>query len=209
MRILVVEDEKKIASFVQQGTGCCGIQRAHLRAGSMTRCDLATSERFDALVLDIMLPGRDGLGVLRQLREQRNNVPVLLLTARDGLAEHVEGSERRGRRLPDEAVFDRGTDRAAARHRPAAFGRGPEPAAMRGPHVESHHARSPARGAKNRAHGARAHVAWSFCFARPGRVLTRTQIYEQVWGLSFSIPAPTSWMCASSACGAKSMTATP
>jgi len=52
---------------------------------------LALTEQFDALVLDIMLPGRDGLSVLGQLRERRNTVPVILLTARDALSERVAG----------------------------------------------------------------------------------------------------------------------
>ncbi len=52
---------------------------------------LATSTPYDAIVLDIMLPGRDGLSILRNLREQKNTVPVILLTARDSLNERVEG----------------------------------------------------------------------------------------------------------------------
>lgn len=52
---------------------------------------LANSLPYDAIVLDIMLPGRDGLSILRNLREQKNTVPVLLLTARDSLSERVEG----------------------------------------------------------------------------------------------------------------------
>jgi DNA-binding response OmpR family regulator len=51
----------------------------------------AVRERPDLIVLDVMMPGRDGLSVLRQLREQRNRVPVILLTAREGLSERVEG----------------------------------------------------------------------------------------------------------------------
>ena len=52
---------------------------------------IACTEPYDAIVLDIMLPGRDGLSILRNLREQKNSVPVVLLTARDSLGERVEG----------------------------------------------------------------------------------------------------------------------
>jgi len=90
MRLLLVEDEKKIAAFVRKGLAEAGFNVAVCHRGD-DALQLATTERFDALVLDIMLPGRDGLSVLRQLREQRNNVPVILLTARDGLSERVEG----------------------------------------------------------------------------------------------------------------------
>ena len=90
MRVLVVEDEKKTASFIRkalQAEGCavdvCGNGDDALAAA------LATP--FDALVLDIMLPGRDGLSMLRQLRERKNTTPVLLLSARGEVNERVEG----------------------------------------------------------------------------------------------------------------------
>ena len=90
MRILVVEDERKIASLIRKGLAEVGFNPLVCARGD-DALHLATTERFDAIVLDIMLPGRDGLSVLRQLREERNAVPVILLTARDGLAERVEG----------------------------------------------------------------------------------------------------------------------
>ena len=74
MRLLVVEDEKKIAAFIRKGLAEVGFNVTVCHRGD-DALQLATSERFDALVLDIMLPGRDGLSVLRQLREARNTVP--------------------------------------------------------------------------------------------------------------------------------------
>ncbi|MDV7400218.1 response regulator, partial [Arthrospira platensis SPKY1] len=56
--------------------------------------NLLLNEPFDAVVLDVMLPGRDGLSVLRALREAGRDVPVLLLTARSGLEERLEGLNR-------------------------------------------------------------------------------------------------------------------
>ena len=90
MRILIAEDEKKIAAFVRKGLGEVGFNSTVCHRGD-DALHLASTESFDALVLDIMLPGRDGLSVLRQLREQRNRVPVILLTAREGLSDRVEG----------------------------------------------------------------------------------------------------------------------
>lgn len=90
MRILIAEDEKKIAAFVQKGLGEVGFNALVCHRGD-DALHLASTESFDAVVLDIMMPGRDGLSVLRQLREQRNRVPVILLTARDGVSERVEG----------------------------------------------------------------------------------------------------------------------
>ena len=90
MRLLVVEDEKKIAAFVRKGLAEAGFNVVVCHRGD-DALQLASTERFDALVLDIMLPGRDGLSVLRALRDGRNTVPVIILTARGGLAERVEG----------------------------------------------------------------------------------------------------------------------
>src|ERR1039457_470512 len=90
MRVLVVEDEKKIASLIRKGLVEVGFNPLLCERGDDALA-LAVHESFDAIVLDVMLPGRDGLSVLRQLREQRNAVPVILLTARNGLAERVEG----------------------------------------------------------------------------------------------------------------------
>jgi DNA-binding response OmpR family regulator len=90
MRVLVVEDEKKTASFIRKALQAEGfaVDVSHNGAEALL---LAAGTPFDALVLDIMLPGRDGLSVLRQLREQKNQIPVLLLSARGQVDERVEG----------------------------------------------------------------------------------------------------------------------
>ena len=90
MRILVVEDEKKTASFVRkalQGEGFA-VDVCHNGDDALAA---ARATPFDGIVLDIMLPGRDGLSVLRQLRERKNVTPVLLLSARGEVNERVEG----------------------------------------------------------------------------------------------------------------------
>jgi len=90
MKVLVVEDEKKIAAFIRKGLEAQGfvVEVAHHGDDGFTR---ATTRPYDAMVLDIMLPGRDGLSILRQLRERKIGVPVILLTARSELNERVEG----------------------------------------------------------------------------------------------------------------------
>jgi two-component system, OmpR family, response regulator len=90
MRILVVEDEKKVAAFIRAGLEEHGFAVEVCHDGD-TATQLATTQPFDALIMDIMLPGRDGLSVLRKLRDERHPVPVLLLTARGDLSERVEG----------------------------------------------------------------------------------------------------------------------
>ena len=90
MRILVVEDEKKIATFVQRGLQEFGFVADVVHRGDEALA-IILDEHFDAVVLDIMLPGPDGLSILRTLRERSNGVPVLILTARGEISEKVEG----------------------------------------------------------------------------------------------------------------------
>jgi two-component system, OmpR family, response regulator len=90
MRVLVVEDEKKTASFIRKALQAEGFAVDVCHTGD-DGWAAARATPFDAIVLDIMLPGRDGLSLLRQLRERQNATPVLLLSARGEVNERVEG----------------------------------------------------------------------------------------------------------------------
>jgi DNA-binding response OmpR family regulator len=90
MRILVVEDEQKIATFIQKGLKEFGFAVDVIGRGDEA-FEIILDNPFDAVVLDIMLPGRDGLSILRALRERSNAIPVLILTARGEISEKVEG----------------------------------------------------------------------------------------------------------------------
>jgi DNA-binding response OmpR family regulator len=90
VRVLVIEDEKKTASFIRRALQAEGFIVDCAHAGE-EGLDLALGGVYDALVLDIMLPGRDGLSVLRELRARRSTVPVLLLSARKHVDERIEG----------------------------------------------------------------------------------------------------------------------
>ena len=90
MRVLVVEDEKKTASFIRKALQAEGFAADVCHNGDDAWAAASTTP-FDAIVLDIMLPGRDGLSLLRQLRERQNVTPVLLLSARGQVNERVEG----------------------------------------------------------------------------------------------------------------------
>ena len=90
MKVLLVEDEKKIADFVCAGFREQGFAVDHCDNGTdgFTRASLGT---YDVIVLDIMLPGRDGLSILKELRKDGSSTPVLLLTARNELDDRIEG----------------------------------------------------------------------------------------------------------------------
>ena len=90
MRVLVVEDEKKTASFIRRALSAEGFA-ADVCCNGDDALVAASTTPFDALVLDIMLPGRDGLSVLRRLREQKITTPVLLLSARGHVNERIDG----------------------------------------------------------------------------------------------------------------------
>jgi DNA-binding response OmpR family regulator len=90
MRVLVVEDEKKTASFVRKALQAEGHAVDELHEGGAALTAVTTTP-FDVIVLDIMLPGPDGLSVVRQMRERKIATPVLLLSARGAVNEKVEG----------------------------------------------------------------------------------------------------------------------
>lgn len=90
MKVLLVEDEQKIADFVCAGFREQGVVVDHCANGNDGYVK-ATQGVYDVIVLDIMLPGRDGLSVLKGLRKLGNATPVILLTARNELDDRIEG----------------------------------------------------------------------------------------------------------------------
>jgi two-component system copper resistance phosphate regulon response regulator CusR len=92
MRILIVEDEKKTAAFLQKGLTENGFTVA-LAADGDAGLALARAEAFDLIILDVMLPGRDGWAVLGDLRRAGHATPVVFLTARDAVDHRVRGLE--------------------------------------------------------------------------------------------------------------------
>jgi two-component system, OmpR family, response regulator len=90
MHILVVEDEKKVADFIKAGLEEHGFAVEACHDGDAA-WQLASTRTYDGIVMDIMIPGRDGLSVLRKLRATQLVVPVVLLTARGDLDERVDG----------------------------------------------------------------------------------------------------------------------
>ncbi len=90
MRTLLVEDDPLIGEAVRVGLGRLGITVDWVRDGELgLQC--ASSEPFDAVVLDLGLPRRDGMQVLRELRSRGKHLPILVVTARDALADRVAG----------------------------------------------------------------------------------------------------------------------
>jgi two-component system, OmpR family, copper resistance phosphate regulon response regulator CusR len=89
-RILIAEDEARLVSFLEKGLRACGYATTAVSDGS-TAANLAAVEDFDLVILDLGLPGRDGMDVLRALRARGRRTPVIILTARDDVADKVTG----------------------------------------------------------------------------------------------------------------------
>jgi two-component system response regulator QseB len=94
-RILIVEDEVRLASFLEKGLRANGYSTKVAPDGESGR-RLADDREFDLVVLDLGLPDIDGLTVLRELRDEGVRLPVIILTARDDVADKVEGLDAGG-----------------------------------------------------------------------------------------------------------------
>ncbi len=92
MKLLIVEDEPKTAAYLKKGLEENGFV-ADVAGDGETGAYMARQGGYELVILDVMLPGQDGWSVLRELRQRRNQVPVLFLTARDGVPDRVRGLE--------------------------------------------------------------------------------------------------------------------
>lgn len=179
----MVEDQPKIASFVQKGLEEQGMV-VDLCLDGDEGYELAKTGSYDALVLDIMLPGRDGLSILRNLREQKNQVPVLLLTARDSLNERVEGLNLGADDYLTKPFY---VEELTARlHTIVRRSSGQSLNVL---HVEDLKVdlikREVTRGGDNIDLTAREFELLEYLMRSPGRVFTRIQICEHVWNYHF------------------------
>jgi two-component system, OmpR family, response regulator len=90
MKILIVEDEHKIANSIKQG-----LEQEHyivdLAYDGITGFDLAVSEKFDLIILDLLIPGMDGISIAKKLRDNSIHTPILMLTAKAQLEDKIEG----------------------------------------------------------------------------------------------------------------------
>ena len=102
-RILIAEDEARISSFIEKGLRANGLTTTVVASGVQALA-LARSGEFDLMILDIGLPELDGFTVLHALRSASVDLPVLILTARDGIDDTVAGLRRWRRRLHVQTV---------------------------------------------------------------------------------------------------------
>ena len=183
MKILVVEDEPKTADYLRRGLTESGFVVDVARDG-VDGLHLATTGSYDLVVLDVMLPTRDGWSVLRELRQGGTATPVLCLTARDSVEDRVRGLDLGA---DDYLVKPFAFAELLARARSVLRrGTARSPDILRVADLEIHSARHRAT-----RHGVRLDLTpkefllLALLARRTGEVVTRTLIAEEVWDMSF------------------------
>ena len=183
MKILVVEDEKKIAGFIKKGLQEQGFT-VELSGNGDEAYGLALHGAYDAIVLDIMLPGRDGLSILRNLRERKMAVPVILLTARTELNERLEGLNLGADDYLTKPFY---VEELTARiHAVTRRASGEQLSVLQsGDLAVNLITREVTRGEEQIELTPREFSLLEYLMRAPGRVYSRTQILEHVWGYDF------------------------
>jgi two-component system copper resistance phosphate regulon response regulator CusR len=182
-RVLIVEDEERIASFVEKGLRASGFSTEVALSGNEATA-LASTVEFDLVILDLGLPDIDGLEILEELRRNKPRLPVIILTARDGVRDTVAGLEGgaddyvtkpfsfeellarvrarlRGDRARDQTVLKAGDASLDLRTRRARIGNDT---------IEL---------------TAREFAMAEMFFRHPGQVLSREQLLSHVWGYDY------------------------
>jgi DNA-binding response OmpR family regulator len=184
MRILVAEDERKVASFIRQGLEEEG-HAVEVADDGETALDLIVNgPPYDLVVLDVMLPKRDGFAVLRTMRGRGVRTPVLVLTARDSVTDKVTGLDVGGDDyLTKPFAFDEFLARVRALLRRGSDSRAPT---LRVGDLTLDPARRDVRRGERRITlTTREYALLEYLMRNAGRVLTRPMITEHVWGLDF------------------------
>jgi two-component system OmpR family response regulator len=183
VKILVVEDDKKLGGFARKGLEAAGFV-VDLCADGDEGFALATTRSYDALVLDIMLPGRDGLSILRNLREQHFTVPVILLTARSALNERLDGLNLGADDYLTKPFFIE--ELVARLHALLRRASGKQTTLLEyGDITVNLVTREVKRGGQSVEMTAREFALLTCLMRSPGRTFTRAQICEQVWNYHF------------------------
>ena len=182
-RILIAEDEDRIASFVEKGLRANGFATTIVADGPAA-ASAARDLDFDLMILDLGLPGRDGLEVLKEIRRRGERLPVIVLTARDAVVDRVAGLEGGADDyVPKPFSFDELLARIRVRLRED---RGDETTLLQcGDLVLDLRTRLGRVGDRSFDLTAREFALAETFMRHPGQVLSREQLLSHVWGYDF------------------------
>lgn len=183
MKILIVEDERKTAAFLKKGLEENGFV-ADIAADGETGISLVHQNNYDLIILDVMLPGRDGWSVLRELRQRRNETSALFLTAKDSVPDRVHGLELGA---DDYIIKPFAFSELLARIR-TILRRGParQVATLQVADLEIDvHRHKAVRLGRTLDLTPKEFLLLSLLARRTGSAISRTLIAEQVWGINF------------------------
>jgi DNA-binding response OmpR family regulator len=184
-RILIAEDEPRLAAFLEKGLRASGYTTTVVGDGLKAASAAADSE-FDLMVLDLGLPGKDGLDVLREMRAGGNRLPVIILTARDDTSDRVAGLEAGA----DDYIgkpfhFEELIARVRARLRADEAGDGDSSQISSGGIVLDVRTRWVQAGDTNVELSAREFELLRTFLEHPNQVLSREQLLAHVWGYDY------------------------
>ncbi len=184
MRLLVVEDDPTISSFLVKGLQEAGYA-VDAAADGLRGLELALTEPYAAAVLDLMLPGRDGLSVLEELRRRRVNLPILILSAKHSVDDRVRGLQAGGDDyLTKPFAFSELLARIQAIVRRSQGATEPT-RLVSGDITIDLVARQVERGGKRLDLRPREFALLEYLVRNAGRVVSKTMIMEHVWEYSF------------------------
>jgi two-component system OmpR family response regulator len=182
MRILVVEDERRMASFISQALAeeSCAVDWA---GDGQAGLEMATTYDYDAIVLDLMLPKLDGLAVCRALRSAGRRAPVLMVSARDMVADRVKGLDAGA---DDYLVKPFAIEELLARLRALERRHDRGPVTLKvGDLCLEPSTRMARRGARAIPLTGKEYAVLEYLMRRSGTIVTRTMIAEHVWNCTF------------------------
>ncbi|MGH1393325.1 MAG: response regulator transcription factor [Trichormus sp.] len=185
-RILIVEDEPRIAAFIEKGLRSHGFTTS-IAVDADSATNMALSSGFDLMILDLGLPGKDGLDVLEEVRGQGESFPVIILTARDDIQDKVAGFEAGA----DDYVtkpfrFEELLVRVKARLRHIGNTQANEEMVLKfGDVVLDLRSRKAKVGQNIVELPAREFTLAETFLRHPGQVLSREQLLDRVWGYDY------------------------
>ena len=185
VRILVVDDDRAVRESLRRSLSFNGYSVALAQDG-LEALDLISSDRPDAVVLDVMMPRLDGLEVCRQLRSTGDDLPILVLTARDSVSERVAGLDAGADDyLPKPFALEELLARMRALLRRTTPDDGESPAMTFADLSLDPVTREVTRGTRQISLTRTEFALLEMLIANPRRVLTRSRILEEVWGFDF------------------------